>query len=198
MMRIFHGISEKIKSEILSRCETLKLNKGENIYKRGNIGFLISGTAKVIRTGGGGNSVTVRNITDGDIFGAASLFGNWNEDFSKIISQSECTVCYLCEDDFVKVLNDYPEFSINYIAFLTDRIRFLNRRLDTFSAGSTENKLYEYLLSQADKNNEVELKISLSELAKRLNIGRTSLYRDISSLQQAELIIRNGKKFILK
>ncbi len=197
-MKIFDGINEKAKTDIISRCDEVQFNKGENLYKKGSIGFLLSGTAKVIRTGSIGGSVTVRNITDGDIFGAASLFGDWDKDFSKITAESKCSVCFLNENEFVKVLKEYPDFAINYIIFLTDRIRFLNRRLDTFSAGSTKNKLYEFMLSQANSNGEVELKISLCELSKRLNIGRTSLYRDISSLENANLIKRNGKKIILK
>ena len=198
IISIFDGIDNTAVEKILSLAEETAFEKNENIYKSRYIGYLISGSAKVIRTGSGGNSITVRNINRGDIFGSASIFGNWNNDFSKIISQSECRVKYFSEDVFLSVLKNYPQFSINYISFLTDRIRFLNRRLDTFSAGSTQNKLYEFLLSHADNNNEVNLNISLSELAKRLGIGRTSLYRDITSLEDTGFIIRKGKKFIIK
>lgn len=197
-IKVFDGFNNSTIDTILSLAEEIIFEKNKNIYRSGCIGYLASGSAKVIRTGSGGNSITVRNVNSGDIFGCASIFGDWNNDFSKIISQNKCQVKYFSEDVFISVLKNYSQFSINYISFLTDRIRFLNRRLDTFSAGSTQNKLYEFLLSNADNNNEVNLNISLSELAKRLGIGRTSLYRDITSLEEAGLIIRNSKKFIIK
>lgn len=194
---IFSGITPEAQKSILSTAKKVHADKGTNIYKKGCIGILDRGTARVIRTSSSGNSVTVRTMTDGDIFGAASVFGEWSENFSSIIAVCECDILYFCETDFKALIKKYPDFAVNYIVFLTDRIRFLNRRLDTFSASSTQNKLYEFLMSQTDENGAVQLKISMSELAKRLNVGRTSLYRDIAALEAANLIKRQGKKFLL-
>ena len=194
---IFSGITAEVQANILSAANKVHADKGIDVYKKGCIGILSRGSAKVIRTSSGGNSVTVRTMTDGDIFGAASVFGEWNENFSSIVAVCECDVLYFCECDFKKMIMKYPDFAINYIVFLTDRIRFLNRRLDTFSASTTQNKLYEFLMTQTGENGIVQLKISMSELAKRLNVGRTSLYRDIAALEKANLIQRQGKKFLL-
>ena len=133
----------------------------------------------------------------GDVFGAVSVFGDWGENFSSIIAKTDTTLYYLSEESLKQALTQFPDFALNYIRFLTDRVRFLNRRLDTFCAGETQNKLYEFLITQADDNGEVKFDINMTELARRLNIGRTSLYRDISLLEQSGLIKRNGKKFLL-
>ena len=195
-MKIFDNIDENTVKSIMSKAVTVNYNIGDNIYQSGSIGYIVSGTASVIRTGIGGNSITVRNISSGDIFGAASLFGNWDYNLSKITAQSLCTVKYFSEETFTELLKLYPALAISYIVFLTDRVRFLNRRLDTFSAGSTQNRLYEYFLAQAE-NGEVVTGVSMTELARRLKIGRTSLYRDIAGLENAGLIKRTGKKFII-
>ena len=196
-LQLFDGISKNQLEDIMSKGVTVLAKKNDELYKKGFIGIIKSGTATVIRTGTGGNSITVRNMLSGDTFGAASLFGEWNESFSSIKAEDRCEVLYFSERDFKELICKYNQLAVNYICFLSDRIRFLNRRLDTFCAGTTQNKLYEFLISQADQNGETQIKISMSELANRLGIGRTSLYRDISSLEKANLIKRNGKKIII-
>ena len=196
-LQLFDGISKNQLEDIMSKGVTVLAKKNDELYKKGFIGIIKSGNATVIRTGTGGNSITVRNMLSGDTFGAASLFGEWNESFSSIKAEDRCEVLYFSERDFKELICKYNQLAVNYICFLSDRIRFLNRRLDTFCAGTTQNKLYEFLISQADQNGETQIKISMSELANRLGIGRTSLYRDISSLEKANLIKRNGKKIII-
>ena len=89
--------------------------------------------------------------------------------------------------------------SVNYIKYLSDRIRFLNRKLDAFTAKLTEEKLYEFLLSQADSEGNVNLNFGIAELARRLKVGRTSNYRDIAALETKGLLNRCGHSFkILK
>lgn len=196
-MNLFSGISPEEIEKIVSKSQTAIKDKGDELYKKGFIGIIVKGNANVVRTGSGGKSVTIRSIATDDVFGAASLFGDWDENFSSIKAETKCEILYFSEKMFCELLKSYPRLSVNYIMFLTDRIRFLNRRLDTFCAGTTQNKLYEFLISQSDDNGSVNLKISMSELANRLKIGRTSLYRDISSLEKSNLIVRNGKKFII-
>lgn len=159
------------------------------------LGILIDGCATVKRLNDIGDSITIRNISAGEVFGAASMFGDWKDGMSSIISTIKCEVLYINEVEFCKIIKKYPQVSINYIKYLSDRIRFLNRKLDTFSANSTEEKLYEYLLSMSDSNGDVFLNFGMSELARRLNVGRTSIYRDISTLESKKLIKRNGHNF---
>ena len=87
---------------------------------------------------------------------------------------------------------------MNYIAYLSDRIRFLNKKLDAFTTKSTEERLYEFLLSQANSDGNINLSFGMAELARRLNVGRTSIYRDISSLESKGLLSRDGHNFKIK
>ena len=195
--KLFEGINNDELNDILTNGIKISANKDDELYKKGYIGIIKHGAATVVRTGVGGNSITVRTMRDGDTFGAASVFGAFDEGVSSIKAESLCEVIYFSQSDFEKMLCKYSKLAINYIVFLSDRIRFLNRRLDTFCAGTTQNKLYEYLISNSNGKGYVDLKISMSELAARLGVGRTSLYRDIASLEKNKLIKRNGKQFII-
>lgn len=177
----------------------ISFSKGEELYRNGMLALIVSGKATVKRLNDIGDSITIRSISSGELFGAASVFGDWKNGMSSIVADTNCEVLYIAEDKFCNILKQYPQISINYIAYLSDRIRFLNRKLDAFTTKSTEERLYEYLLSQSDSDGVIKLNFGMAELARRLNVGRTSIYRDISTLESKGLINRDGHNFkILK
>ncbi len=193
---IFDGLSDDEKSAVFSLLDAPKtLLKGCELYNNGMIGIILEGIATIKRLNDIGDSITIRTISKDELFGSASVFGNWKDGMSSIIANTECTVLYISEAKFSEIIKLYPQISLNYIAFLSDKIRFLNQKLDAFTTKTTEEKLYEYLLSQADNNGNVILSFGMAELARRINVGRTSIYRDISTLESKNLIQRNGNNF---
>lgn len=174
------------------------ISKGLELYQNGMLGVIISGNATVKRLNDIGDSITIRSISTGEIFGSASVFGDWKSGMSSIIATSQCEVMYINEAIFGDIIKLHPQVSLNYISYLSDRIRFLNKKLDAFTAKTTEERLYEFLLSQADSDGNVNLKFGIAELARRLNVGRTSIYRDVSSLESKGLLSRNAHNFKIK
>lgn len=192
---LFNGLSEAELLQVKTLIgEAQMISKGEELYRCGALGIIKSGNATVKRNNETGNSVNMRTIGSCELFGAASVFGDWREGSSSIKALENCEVYYINESEFQNLLLKYPTVSLNYISYLSDKIRFLNRRIDALAAGSTQNKLYEYLVSVSNSGRAV-LNISMSELARRLKIGRSSLYRDIDSLEQSGLIKRDGQIF---
>lgn len=197
---MFDGLNcDEISAVLKLLNKPAMLNKGEQLYKNGMLGLITSGKATIKRHNDIGDAITIRTISNGELFGAASVFGSWKDGMSSIIADTACEVLYIAEEKFCEILKEYPQMSLNYITYLSDRIRFLNRKLDAFTAKSTEERLYEYLLSQADSEGNINLGFGMAELSRRLQVGRTSIYRDIESLQSKKLINRDGHNFkILK
>ena len=196
---LFDGISEEKYNDIINGvAKPVKIDSLGELYRCGSIGIIISGCAKIVRKSGNGKSVTMRTIGENEIFGVASVFGEWNEGFSSIIAKTPCKVLYITEEQLKNIFTKNPTVAFNYIYFLTDRIRFLNKKIDTFTAESSEEKLYEYLISQADGENRVKIDFGMAELARRLKIGRSSLYRGIENLEKGNLIKRDRNLFIIR
>lgn len=197
---MFDGLNEQEVSALFSLLgEPIAFNKGDELYKNGMLGIIIVGSATIKRLNTVGDAITIRTIFQGELFGAASVFGSWKDGMSSIVAENSGKVVYINEDTFCKLLKKHSQISLNYIEYLSDRIRFLNRKLDAFTARSTEERLYEYLLSQSDGAGNVNLQFGITELSRRLQVGRTSIYRDIESLESKKLISRNGYNFkILK
>ncbi len=195
---LFSGLSEAEISEIVAKLQPpVSAQKGAELYRTGLIGIIMSGSAKVCRMGDTGNAVTVRSMTAGEVFGVASVFGEWKQGKSSIVAKTECVCLYASEDELKCIFEQFPKVAVNYISFLSDRIRFLNRRVDAFSAGSAVQKLYEYLVSQAT-DGVVTLDFGLAELARRLKMGRSSLYRSLEVLEESGLVTRNKNTYTVK
>ncbi len=90
----------------------------------------------------------------------------------------------------------FPGVGRSYIAYLSGRIRFLTRKIDALTAGSTERKLARFLLSRAGEGLD-EVACSSAGLAKRLGVSRASLYRAYDALSARGLIRREGKRIRL-
>lgn len=195
---LFKGLNDNQLAEIEKLTgKGTPFNYGDELYRCGSVGIILKGTGKIIRKNDMGQSVTLRSIGVGEAFGMASVFGEWKENRSSIIASAPCEVVYISESSLKRIFGQYPAVAENYIEYLTDKIRFLNRKLDTFTADSTEEKVYEYLLSRADEKGNVSLDFGMAELSRRLKIGRSSLYRSLETLQNNKLIKRNKNSFVI-
>lgn len=136
----------------------------------------------------GGNRVLLNSIGAGGIFGAAGLFGTPDEYVTTVTAKGKTSLLFLSAPLCERILRSSPEAAMRYVAFLSDRIRFLNGRIGAFTAGSAEAKTAGYLLG-ADPAKP----INFARLSDTLGIGRASLYRALDSLAEKGLIVRDGK-----
>ena len=171
--------------------------KGQQLYREGSLALLRQGSATVYRVDGSGARLAVRALHPGEMFGAASVFGEWKKGASSVIAGTAGSILYLPEQLFSRILQACPTVAMRYIRYLTDRIRFLNHRMDAFAAGSTRQRLYEFLTAQADSAGVAGDGVSMAQLARMLHVGRTSLYRDLEELERQQLVRREGRRIIL-
>lgn len=180
----------------LAQTEEKTHCKGDHIYtpqdaKRA-LAMVLEGHVRVWQ-----GHVPMNDLLPGDVFGVAALFGTGEEYPSTVVAQSDCRILYIPQETVVRWMKEVPTVAENYVAFLSDRIRFLNRRLSTLTAGQSDGKLWRYLLAHRDENGVVTVTNGMSELAERLDMGRSSLYRSLDSLTQLGKIRRDRKKIII-
>ncbi len=140
--------------------------------------------------------VTLNTLKQGQIFGAASLFGG-PCGVTSMVAKEDCRCALLSQDTVEELLQRDPVFCKNYITFLSNKIRFLNRKIAFFTSGSATRKVAEYLLSLPAKNHVVDPGMNLSKLASTLDMGRASLYRALDTLEENGFITRNRTQITL-
>lgn len=196
---LFCGVDSGVLSGMLldSRAEVAGFAGGQVIYSRNqyrrSLGLLLKGKAEVRKTSGG-HTVILNRLTAPRLFGAAVLYQDEEEYVAEIVALEPCTILFLTQDLFTETMRRDFTLTENYLAFLSQRIRFLNRKIDGFTRGSAESKLAWYLLDISCGETSVCFPVSLKHLAEVLNLGRASLYRALDALADSDLIERDGKQ----
>lgn len=172
------------------------LSPGNDLGEFGekHLGILLEGYAD-IQSADSGRSVVLRTMHAPSVFGAASLFCDSPLPLSNIPAKTVCRVLYVPLKDVNELLAKDEGFRTSYLAFLAGRVRFLNRKIQCFTAGSAERRLALWLLSEEEEI--ITLPSSLTTLSDMLDIGRASLYRALDKLENSGLISREGRNITL-
>ena len=189
---------EKEHCRQMAAPEELVFEKGQVIYDADHVqralAFILEGHVRVMF-----DRVVMNDLYPGDVFGAAALFGSSEPYPSTVMAVTSCRVVLISQETVSRWMTAVPRVGENYVRFLSDRIRFLNRRLSTLTAGQADGRLWRYLLAHRDVEGVVLISGGMSSLAERLDMGRSSLYRSLDALVAAGYIRRDGKKiFIVK
>lgn len=197
---LFEGLSSEEKAAVAAMLSpSVSFCKGDTVFplspNSSALGILLSGKARVRRTGTDGKEQGCHRLGAGDAFGAATLFSE-NVDVSTVVAESDCVVQFLPEATLLALLRAFPPVGENLVRFLTDRIRFLNRSMNGLRGGTAAQRLWAFLQPRADESGAVALP-SMAAVAAALDMGRTSLYRAFDELEQTGALTRNGKTVTL-
>ena len=177
-----------------ARCTAESFPRGGTIYSpehfRRALGVFLTGAARVSKAAAG-RDLPVSTLSAGDVFGAAALFDDAPRYVTTITALRACRVLFFPQELVERLLEESPTMRRAYIAYLSGRIRFLNRKLDAILAGGAEERLAKYLADRAE-DGEATLDRNLSALADALHIGRASLYRAFEALAEQGLAVRDG------
>lgn len=170
---------------------------GEAIYSqhhfRPAVAILLSGQAEVKNC----DQVVLNSILSGDCFGVAAVFHPVEEYVTTVVAMTEVTLVYLTDQWLQALFAAEPVTAVNYISFLSQKICFLNRKIDSFTANTAQDAVVLWLT-----RHRIESRVALppggyTRLAKELNLGRASLYRALDALEAGGKIVRERKAILL-
>ena len=202
---LLDGVSEENKKSFLndSRIYTKKYKNGDVIYDTNDspccLGFILSGSVRAEKKSEN-KRVPMRLIKAGEVFGAASLFGAGDGYVTVITAKENTEVLFMPQECVASLIEHDGKEAVNYVRFLSERVRFLNSRIDFYTASDSTEKLFEYLCKVKDENGVAPMPSNRAQLAKQLDMGRASLYRAFNSLIEQGRIVQNekGYKIILQ
>lgn len=187
-----HAPSEAVElafSDRRARCRRVK--RGEVIYTPEHfercLGILLEGEIQVSK-----GALIISVLRPGALFGAAALFNDRPDYATTLTARTACSVLLLPQALVEELMARFPEVGRSYVYYLSGRIRFLNEKIETLSAGSAERRLAQYLLER-QAGERVEPECSATGLARRLNVSRASLYRAFDALEALHAIRREGR-----
>lgn len=190
---LFRGTEPGRLREILTHplCTRESFPRGAELYTpkqfRRSLGILLRGSLRVSK-----GRLAVSTLLPGDLFGAASLFHRRDRFESTITAREPCVAAFFPEERMLDLLGHDPALCGRYLAYLSERIHFLSQRVDALAAQGSEGKLARWLWEAGREGTGVVC--PAAELARRLDVGRSSLYRAFRQLEEAGLIRREGKR----
>lgn len=201
---LFRDVDETVLFDLLSdkRAEAAAFAAGDTIYDESNfrksLGIILSGKAEV-QTNNAGHLIILNRLAPPQLFGAAGLFQEEDLYVTRIVALESSKILFIPQDLLTGAMRRDFRLVENYLAFLSQRIRFLNRKINNFTQPNAEVKLARYLLDTASdqRSASVSFPVSIQNVAKVLNLGRASLYRALDSLSESGYIERNGKKIVI-
>lgn len=194
---LFRGLSEAERDRLLAEAPLPeRFEKGAVIYSaerfRRAVGVVLQGEVLVVR-----DAAVLNRLGVGAVFGAAALYGEESRYVTEVRAATACELLFFDEALLDRWMRRDFRLAENYIGFLSDRIRFLNQRIASFTAGDAEQRLLTYLRQHADESGLVTLPHSMSELSRMLDMGRTSLYRSLDALTADGKLRREGKSIYI-
>ena len=187
---LFQGVEPALIGRVIKSAYVLEIERGDTAYERQRfrrcLGVVLEGVLSVRK-----EALLVSTLRTGDLFGAAALFNEEEEYPTVLTARSDCRLLLIPQESVRELICDSGAFAENYVSYLSGRIRFLSRRLDTLTADRCENQLASYLLSADGEDGEVT--ISATQLSQRLCVGRATLYRAFEVLEGNGVILREGK-----
>ncbi len=195
---IFDGLSEQDTAQISALFpEPQRYKKGEVIYSgetfKNALGFVVKGTAVAVSNND--NKVYLKSFDQNMCFGAAALFGGKDTYVSTITAKTDIEILFIPEEQLKEIFTKYPKTAINYIAFLSDKVRFLNTKLRVISCMSAEDTVLTYLSNVTDSDGYANIPKNMTIFAKMLGLSRASLYRALDILENNGSILKENNKF---
>lgn len=197
---LFHGVGKDDLNLLLDNpgVSYQKLSRGTAIFTPRDyarqIGLVVRGVVQVNK-----GDVVMSTLHAGEVFGAVTLYSRESYYVTDITAKTDAWILFLDGALMDEVISCSPLVAKNYIAYLTQRIYFLNRKIDGFTSQGAKKKLALFLADAVgDGQEKFHLPYSFTQLAERLNVSRASLYRAFDELEKDDILAKEGKDIWLR
>lgn len=199
---LFRGLDVTALEKLFETVEMPQnFQKGNAVYRphlfRRALTVVLEGELQVTCSTGERKHAILNTLYPGDVCGATALYSEQENFVTDVTALKDVTLLFVQQTQLSAWFAAYPQLAENYIRFLTDRIRFLNQKITTYTGGQADDRLLQYLRDHSDADGCVLLDGSLSDLARTLDVGRSSLYRSLDALVETGKLQRQGKKLWL-
>lgn len=190
--KLFASLGAEEKQWLAEQAEYVQFSRGEIIYEekcfRRCLGVVLEGEAIVRKEHG----PPLNLLRVGDCFGAAALFAPLEEYVTTVEAHTPCRVAFLPDATLQQLFLQCPQAAMEYIRFLSGRVQFLNRKIDSFTQPNVQQTVQQWLERNRGENGMVQVQGGYARLARALNVSRASLYRCLGQMEQEGILHKQG------
>ena len=183
-------------------------NKGSIIFMEGdfveNIGIVLSGVCEITKENLAGDKVIVSIIKKSDMFGESIVCRKDKKSPVNVTAIEDTKVIFISYDRIIRSCDNKCEFHINLInnllMIIAQKNFILNNKIDILLLKGMREKIATFLLRKYKETGKESFDIELNrnQLSEYLNVCRSSLSRELSKMQDENIISYSKNKFTIK
>jgi CRP/FNR family transcriptional regulator, polysaccharide utilization system transcription regulator len=202
----FKGLNQKEKELIVQHHTVTTVKKGAFLFREGDksrgLIYVVSGKAKIYRTGVAGREHIIKMLKDQDLTGFQNLFteSTWS---ASAVAIEESVICTLEKQNLLKILRSNPEVLIKIGKLLSEELSYSYDKMVSLTQKHVRGRLVESLLMlarvygfEAD-GKTIRACLSRSDIAHLSNMTTSNAIRTLSNLVTEGNIKIKGRKITL-
>ena len=204
---IFWDLNENDLGHIAEKMVAKHFENGNYIFLEDSEGeqcfFVLEGSVKVTRLSKDGREVILAMLNEGDFFGEMSLLDGESRS-ANVIALEQTKVLTLDRNDFIAVVNDYPQIAVQLLKELARRLRKSDRQIASLSLSDAEKRIALCIIRFADEQGVIQNgKVSIpktpiqQDIANMAGTSRETVSRALGLLEKEDLIERHGRELII-
>jgi CRP-like cAMP-binding protein len=202
----FVGLNQKDKEAIVLHHTVNKIKKGGYLYREGEkargVICLVSGKAKIFRTGVAGREHIIKMLKVNDMTGFQTLFSEniWPD---SAVAIEESIICTIEKQCLLRILRNDADLSMKISKVLSEELSYSYDKMVSLSQKHVRGRLVESLLMlckiygyEAD-GKTINARLSRNDIAHLSNMTTSNAIRTLSNLAAEGNIKIKGKKITI-
>ncbi|APR53687.1 Crp/Fnr family transcriptional regulator [Sphingomonas koreensis] len=190
-------LSAEARRDLLARSGTIRVRKGQAVVARnepsGDVFVVQEGRFNVVRYSVDGREVSMRELTEGQLFGELSAIDGAARSVG-IVAVTDGRLLAIPPEAFRAMIRSHPDAADWLIRRLTEQVRSLTDRVFELSALNVRTRLHCELLRLArSRDGDSASAPTHAELANRIGSHREAVTRELAILAERK-IIRAGRR----
>ena len=193
---LFKGLNPQEISDCLRKIDfkIKDYKKNEIVFFRGDILkqviIIINGTTHGEMQKFNGDTIVINQMKSGEVLASAFLFGNDNIFPVDLVTLENSKFLLFDKEKYLNLIQSDKRLLLNFINEISNKSQLLSKRIwFNFTHKTIEEKILSYINENA-KNNKIKFLPSISALAKKFEVTRPALSREISNLCKKKILTK--------
>ena len=191
---LFKGLNPDKIAKCLTEADfkIKEYKKNEIVFFRGDILkkiiIIVKGTARGEMQKFNGDTIVINQMKAGEVLASAFLFGKNNVFPVDLIALENSEFLFLNKEKYLDLIQSDKRLLLNFISEISNKSQYLSKRIwFNFTHKTIEEKVLSYIKENA-QDDKIKFLPSISALAKKFEVTRPALSREISSLCKRKIL----------
>ena len=206
---LFSVLSQGERQALAAKLQSRRVRKNQAIFLQGDPGdelfVVLDGRIKICCESLMGREITLCYLNDGGFFGEMALLDGEPRS-ATAVAESPGHLLVLRRPDFQSFLRDAPGAAVSLLAFLSQRLRRANTKIQDLALLTVKERLAAVLLDLAEREGysaegqpgvALPKTVSHKALAGLLGTSRETVSRMCSEMREQKLISQEGRQLFL-